>query len=84
MRGSDPWSDQHERPGILQARLAEFRRIQGAQTYAHIHDSGRLFPATIAPLPAAIDFSNLRRDSLDFLSDISAPLLILNLNISYH
>ena len=34
------------------------------------HDSGSDLPATITPLPAAMDFSNLRRDSLDFLSAI--------------
>ena len=34
------------------------------------HESGNDLPATIAPLPAAMDFSNLRRDPLDFLSVI--------------
>ena len=38
------------------------------------HESGNDLPATIAPLPAAIDFNNLRRFSLDFLSVISISL----------
>jgi hypothetical protein len=35
-----------------------------------LHDSGNDLPATIAPLPAAMDFNNLRRFSFDFFSVI--------------
>jgi hypothetical protein len=41
-----------------------------------LHDSGRLLPAITAPLPAAIDFSSLRRDWSDILFPLALVLFL--------